>query len=401
MSVAAEVVLTVCDGCGVSTDSKLNCPTCAKLGLSKKTFCGQECFKSSWPRHRLLHKTPKASSLHPSVTIGNDTMRLGFDPHDTKTWVTDLHLRRFLDFPFTGPLRPWPVTPQCVVPFGTCALPDYALDEQSGFPVGEHAVRKRKDIVVHTEAQVASLRKCCRLARMALDLAAGMISPGVTTDAIDAAVHAFCMEHGAYPSPLNYYKFPKSCCTSVNEVICHGIPDLRPLQEGDIVNVDITLYLDGYHGDLNETFFVGRPDEDSHRLVAAAYDCLMSAVEKCKPGMFYRTVGDIIHSRVDHHKLSVVRSYCGHGIGELFHTAPNVAHYRHNKAVGIMEAGQVFTIEPMINLGTFKDITWPDEWSAVTRDGKRSAQFEHTLLVTRTGVEVLTARLDASPSLGI
>jgi len=227
-----------------------------------------------------------------------------------------------------------------------------------------------------------------------------MIRPGVRTDEIDHAVHEYIVSKGGYPSPLNYYKFPKSCCTSVNEVICHGIPDLRPLKDGDIVNVDITVFYQGQHGDLNETFFVGDVDEESKRLVKGTYDCLVAGINACKPGTMYREIGNIINRVADDNGLSVVRSYCGHGIGELFHTAPSIPHYRKNKAIGVMKTGHAFTLEPMINLGTFKDRTWPDDWTAVTTDGKRSAQFEHTILITDTGCEVLTARMPTSPSLG-
>jgi len=255
-------------------------------------------------------------------------------------------------------------------------------------------------IDVKNAEQIERLREACRLGRDALDVAASMIKPGIRTEEIDAAVHDFIVSKGAYPSPLNYFKFPKSCCTSVNEVICHGIPDLRPLREGDIVNVDITVFFKGQHGDLNETFFVGEVDDDSKRLVEGAYDSLMTAIKHCKPGTMYREIGNIINKVADERSLSVVRSYCGHGLGELFHTAPSIPHYRKNKAIGIMKPGHTFTLEPMINLGTFKDRTWPDDWTAVTADGKRSAQFEHTLLITETGVEVLTERLPSSPPLG-
>ncbi|CAA3006559.1 methionine aminopeptidase 1A [Olea europaea subsp. europaea] len=182
--------------------------------------------------------------------------------------------------------------------------------------------------------------------REVLDAAARVIRPGITTNEIDVVVHEVTMAAGGYPSPLNYNFFPKSCCTSVNEVICHGIPYARKLEDDDIVNVHVTVDYKGVHGDLNDTFFVG---------------------------------------------FFVVKSYCGHCIGDLFHCAPNIPHYVRNKAAGVMKAGQTFTIEPMINTGVWRDRMWPDGWIVVTADGKCSAQFEHTLLVTDTGVEVLTA----------
>jgi methionyl aminopeptidase len=215
---------------------------------------------------------------------------------------------------------------------------------------------------------------------------------GVKADEIDVVVHETIVEEGAYPSPLNYYNFPKSVCTSVNEVICHGIPDMRPLENGDILNVDVSVYKDGYNGDLNETFLIGECDKESKHLVKNAYLSLYKAVEVCKPGTMYRDIGNQIANHVEPEGLSVVRTYCGHGIGTLFHCMPNVPHYRKNKAVGFMKPGHIFTIEPMINQGKWNDVTWNDNWTAVTTDGKRSAQFEHTFMITEDGVEILTAR---------
>lgn len=201
----------------------------------------------------------------------------------------------------------------------------------------------------------------------------------------------------SYPSPLNYNQFPKSVCTSVNEIICHGIPDGRPLKDGDIVNIDVTLYHGGFHGDLNETYYVGTPSPATIRVVETSRDCLDAAINLVKPGMLFRDPGDVIEKLAKERNCSVVRTYCGHGINQLFHCPPNVPHYAKNKAVGTAKAGMCFTIEPMINLGTWRDKTWPDNWTSATADGGWSAQFEHTLLVTEDGVEVLTARLPNSP----
>lgn len=209
---------------------------------------------------------------------------------------------------------------------------------------------------------------------------------GVTCDELDRIVHEATVERGAYPSPLNYYKFPKSVCTSVNEVICHGIPDYRELRDGDIVNIDVSVYKDGFHGDLNETFLVGGAvDASSRTLVKTAYESLAAAVALCRPGALYRDLGEAISQVTRAAGCSVVTTYCGHGIGSLFHTSPNVPHYAKNKAKGSMEVGHVFTVEPMINLGGYKDVLWPDNWTAVTADGSRSAQFEHTMVITETG----------------
>jgi methionyl aminopeptidase len=251
--------------------------------------------------------------------------------------------------------------------------------------------------VQYSPEQINVLRETCVVARGALDAVVRAARVGVTTEELDKICHAYITAHGGYPSPLNYYNFPKSCCTSVNEVICHGIPDARPLQDGDVLNVDVTAYLRGYHGDLNETVCVGNCDEKSKKLLMTAYKCLFRAIEGVKPGARYRDIGEEV-TRVAHRRdASVVKSYCGHGIGTLFHCAPNVPHYARNKAAGAMRAGMTFTIEPMVNEGSRGVKTWPDGWTAVTADGRRSAQYEHTLLVTEGGVDVLTARNEKSP----
>lgn len=237
------------------------------------------------------------------------------------------------------------------------------------------------------------------MGREVLDFAHRLVRVGITTEEIDEKVHAEICRRGAYPSPLNYYNFPKSLCTSVNEVICHGIPDARPLENGDIVNLDITVYYKGYHGDLNETYCVGEVEEQYKKLIKTTHDSLFESIESVKPGVMCRDFGKIISKIVNRQGYSVVRSYCGHGIGSLFHCAPNIPHYSKNKAVGVLKPGMVFTIEPMINMGAWQDKTWPDDWTSVTVDGKRSAQFEHTVLVTETGVEILTARTADSPPL--
>lgn len=204
----------------------------------------------------------------------------------------------------------------------------------------------------------------------------------------------------SYPSTLNYVHFPKSVCTSPNEVICHGIPDQRALVDGDILNLDVTLYHGGFHGDLNETYYVGSralADPSSVRVVETARECLDQAIQLVKPGMLFRDPGTVIEKHAKSRGCSVIKTYCGHGINQLFHCAPNVPHYAKNKAVGTAKPGMCFTIEPMISLGTYRDKTWPDDWTSTTQDGSRTAQFEHTLLVTENGVEVLTARTADSP----
>jgi len=274
--------------------------------------------------------------------------------------------------------------------------PDYA-DHIAGVSESEQRdKRNHNNIRVYTPEELdgeCGLRHACQMGREVLNEAGKALRVGVTTDEIDRVVHEACIERDCYPSPLNYYNFPKSVCTSVNEVICHGIPDYREVQDGDIVNIDVTTFnRGGYHGDLNETFLVGNCDEDAKRLVETSFDCLAAALDRVKPGTLYRDLGTVIHKTASKNKCSVVRTYCGHGIGSLFHTIPNIPHYHKNKAKGTMKAGHVFTIEPMINLGNPGDFTWGDNWTAVTTDGKRSSQFEHTILVTETGYELLTGR---------
>eukprot|EP00928_Gymnodinium_smaydae_P012085 TRINITY_DN14399_c0_g5_i1.p1 TRINITY_DN14399_c0_g5~~TRINITY_DN14399_c0_g5_i1.p1 ORF type:complete len:492 (+),score=53.68 TRINITY_DN14399_c0_g5_i1:62-1537(+) len=296
----------------------------------------------------------------------------------------------FKGFKFTGSLRPAFVFPQMRPP-ESCCLPDYALD-RDGTPYSEARLRGQP-IPILEGSELDLMRETCRLGREVLDIASRYVRAGVTGDEIDRIVWRACAERHLYPSPLNYSGFPKSVCVSPNEVICHGIPDCRPLQEGDIVNLDVSVYYRGFHADLNETFFIGECDEDSHTLVRTAYDALRAAAAMIKPGVMYRELGAEIHATAVEGGCCVVPSFCGHGVGRLFHGPPDVPHYKKNKAVGVMKPGHVFTIEPMLNLGNNNgDKIWPDDWTAVTRDGKRSAQFEHTFLVTDSGYEMLTAR---------
>ncbi|TRY53301.1 Methionine aminopeptidase [Cryptosporidium tyzzeri] len=387
-----------CEGCGSNTKSKLSCPQCKKLGLKTSFFCSQVCFKENWAIHKLKHQLGGSNKEIAKVSL--DLVKKNVILDDPRTWVNCTHISKFIGFNgFTGPLRPYPISIKRKVP-SHILRPDYA-DDKEGRPFSELKRKKSSAIVTATAEEIELLRECCKIGREALDIAASMIKPGVTTDAIDEAVHNFIISKNSYPSPLNYWEFPKSCCTSVNEIICHGIPDFRPLEEGDIVNVDISVYYKGVHSDLNETFPVGKVDEKSMKLMKVAYQCLEESIKICKPGTMYREIGNLIQSICDKQGFSVVKTYCGHGVGALFHCAPNVPHYKNNKAVGTMKPGHVFTIEPMINAGRFEDITWPDDWTSATLDGSRSAQFEHTLLITETGVEVLTKRLERSPKLEI
>ncbi|KAI7780532.1 hypothetical protein LA080_015933 [Diaporthe eres] len=366
----------------------LQCPTCLKLGIKDSFFCSQDCFKKNWGSHKSMHKQENSIiqntlNIPPKVVSKPDPETGYYNP--------------FPNFSYTGPLRPvYPLSPRREIP-KTIPHPDYAAD---GIPkAGRSLVNRNKVEILDKKAQDA-MRKVCRLAREVLDIAAAAVRPGISTDEIDRIVHEECIKRNSYPSPLNYNHFPKSVCTSINEVICHGIPDQRILMDGDIVNLDVTLYHEGYHGDLNETYYVGdraKADPDTVRVVEAARECLDEAIKLVKPGTLYRDFGNAIEKHAKTKNTSVIRTYVGHGINTIFHCPPNIPHYAKNKAVGECKPGQTFTIEPMIALGKYRDITWPDNWTSTTIDGKKTAQFEHTLLVTEDGVEVLTARLPNSP----
>jgi len=293
----------------------------------------------------------------------------------------------FPSFDFTGTIRPvYPLSPTRRVP-DHIPRPEYADD---GIPRSEVRQSGQPPRILRPE-EIEKMRTVCKFGREILDLAASQIKPGITTDDLDEIIHNATIERNAYPSPLNYRNYPKSFCSSVNEVICHGIPDKRPLEEGDIVNLDVSVYYQGYHSDLNATYPVGKIDEDSQALIATTRKCLDEAIRMCKPGALFRDVGKAIEPVARAGGCSVVRTYVGHGVNDLFHGPPNIPHYAKNKAVGTMKPGMTFTIEPMINRGRTGEVHWPDNWTATTVDGKRSAQFEETLLITETGVEVLTA----------
>ena len=238
---------------------------------------------------------------------------------------------------------------------------------------------------------IEKMRVAGRIAAQALEAAAAAIAPGVTTDELDRIGHEFILDHGAYPSPLGYRKFPKSLCTSVNEVICHGIPDDRPLQDGDIVNIDVTAFIGGVHGDTDATYLCGDVDEESRLLVERTREAMMRGIKAAKPGREINVIGRVIQSYAKRFGYGVVRDFTGHGIGTAFHSGLVVPHYdaapQYNT---VIEPGMTFTIEPMLNLGAVEWDMWDDNWTVVTKDRKRSAQFEHTLLITDSGAEILT-----------
>lgn len=246
-------------------------------------------------------------------------------------------------------------------------------------------------IVLHRADQFDPMRKAGRLAAETLDMITPHIRPGVTTEKLDEICHRFITENGAIPAPLNYKGFPKSVCTSVNHVICHGIPGPKKLKEGDIINIDVTVILNGWHGDTSRMFLVGEKiPVKARRLVATTYECLMAALDMVRPGIHLGDIGHTIQQIAERERFTVVRDFCGHGIGETFHAPPSVLHFGTPGTGTRLEAGMFFTIEPMINSGDHKVKILKDGWTAVTRDKSLSAQFEHTIGVTETGCEIFT-----------
>ena len=280
-----------------------------------------------------------------------------------------------------GPLIPGRVSPLRPVP-ATIERPEYVGKKEPHEPAGHD---------VYSPERVADIRQSSRIAAQALAWVGEHVAPGVTTDELDALGHDFLVSHGAYPSTLGYRGFPKSLCTSVNEVICHGIPDNTVLDDGDIVNVDITAYKNGVHGDTNATFFVGEPSEVVRLLVERTSEAMNRGIKAVAPGRQVNVIGRTIESYAKRFGYGVVRDYTGHGVGELFHSGLIIPHYDSAPRFDdVIEVGMVFTIEPMLTLGAQEWELWADDWTVVTRDRSLSAQFEHTLVVTERGAEVLT-----------
>lgn len=278
------------------------------------------------------------------------------------------------------PLVPGSVSPRRMVP-AAINRPEY---------VDRPAPRPYQGPEVKDADTIARMRIAGRIAAEALAEVGRAVAPGVSTDHLDRIGHEFLLDHGAYPSTLGYRGFPKSLCTSLNEVICHGIPDSTTLVEGDICNVDITAFIDGVHGDTNATFLVGDVDEESRLLVERTREALDRAIKAVAPGRPINVIGRVIESFARRFDYGVVRDFTGHGIGTSFHTGLIIPHYDDPRADLPMEVGMTFTIEPMLTLGTIDYEIWPDGWTVVTADRRRTAQFEHTLVVTGSGAEVLT-----------
>lgn len=248
-------------------------------------------------------------------------------------------------------------------------------------------------ITLHTPEEIAKMRVAGRLAGEVLTMIAPYVKPGVTTDELNQICHDYMVNvQKTIPAPLNYRGFPKSICTSVNHQVCHGIPGPRALEDGDIVNIDVTVIHDGFHGDTSKMFFVGKPSILAKRLVTITQECLYLGIKQVKPGNHLGDIGAAIQQHAEKNRYSVVREYCGHGIGRIFHTDPNVLHYGKPGTGVTLKPGMIFTIEPMINAGKRFVKLLPDQWTVVTKDHSLSAQWEHTILVTETGYEILTLR---------
>jgi methionyl aminopeptidase len=286
----------------------------------------------------------------------------------------------------TDRVQPGTVTPRRPVP-DDIERPHYAATGRGS---------DRGGSAVQPPEVIERMRRTGSAAAEILREVGALVAPGVTTDALDEACHQACLARGGYPSPLNYNGFPKSICTSVNEVICHGIPDSRALQDGDIVNLDVTLFREGVHGDTNATFFVGTVDPESRRLVRVTRECLERGIEAVRPGRPVSDIGRAIQAHAEAERLAVVRAFIGHGVNTEFHTDLAILHYYEPRATTPMEPGMTFTIEPMIAMGAWQHRLWDDGWTAVTADGRRSAQFEHTIAVTDDGADVLTLHPDGA-----
>ena len=244
--------------------------------------------------------------------------------------------------------------------------------------------------ITHSHRQLKQMRPACQLAAETLVMVGRHLRPGMTTEEINTLVHEYTLQHDAIPAPLNYKGFPKSVCTSVNEVICHGIPDSRPRADGDIINIDVTLFCEGVHGDTSTTFLVGEVDDASRRLVRETARSLDLAIDAVKPGGLVNEIGKAIENHARQHRLGVVREFIGHGVGTEFHTNLQIPHYYERRLQTRIEPMVSFTIEPMLTLGEPHAALWDDDWTAVTIDGTRTAQFEHTLVMTDDGAERLT-----------
>jgi methionyl aminopeptidase len=282
--------------------------------------------------------------------------------------------------PVRTPLRPGRQTPIRPVP-PTIRRPSY---------VGKPGPGPCTEPMIQPPEVIEAMREAGRIAAQALAEGGRAVRPGVTTDEVDRVVHEFLVDHGAYPSTLGYKSFPKSCCTSLNEVICHGIPDSTIIEDGDIVNIDVTAFIGGVHGDTNATFLAGAVTEEDQLLVERTHEAMMRGIRAVRPGRALNVIGRVIEAYAKRFGYGVVRDFTGHGIGRSFHGKLVVLHYDEPSVDTVLQQGMTFTIEPMITLGTVDYDVWSDGWTVTTKDKSRTAQFEHTIVVTADGAEILT-----------
>lgn len=245
-------------------------------------------------------------------------------------------------------------------------------------------------IRIHNDDDLYEMRQSCKLAAETLDMIGNYVEPGITTEKLDTLCHDFMLDHGSKPATLGYRGFPKSCCISVNHVVCHGIPGPKRLKENDILNIDVTCILNGWFGDSSRMYVAGKVTKKASRLIEVTHASLLHGISVVKPGNTFGDIGEAIQKFVEGNKMSVVRDFCGHGVGRSFHASPNVLHFGQKKTGAVLETGMFFTIEPMVNLGKPETKILSDNWTAVTKDKSLSAQFEHTVAVTSEGVEILT-----------
>ncbi|GAB2988910.1 type I methionyl aminopeptidase [Amycolatopsis acidiphila] len=279
-----------------------------------------------------------------------------------------------------APLKPGVQTPRRPVPV-SIPRPEY---------VDKPAPKRDNGNGVRTPEVIEAMRVASRIAAQALEEGGKAVKPGNTTDDVDKVVHEFLLDHKAYPSTLGYRNFPKSCCTSLNEVICHGIPDSTVIEDGDICNIDVTAFIGGVHGDTNATFIAGDASEEVRLLVERTHEATMRAIKAVRPGRQLNVIGRVIEAYAKRFGYGVVRDFTGHGVGPSFHSAPTVLHYEDPSVTTVIEEGMTFTIEPMITLGSIDYDVWDDDWTVTTKDKSWTAQFEHTLVVTPAGAEILT-----------
>lgn len=280
-----------------------------------------------------------------------------------------------------GKLKPGKPTPVRTVP-QSIERPEYVWKDEVQENIGEPFIQPPETI--------EAMREASKIAANALKEAGAAVAPGVTTDEIDRVAHEYMCDHGAYPSTLGYRHYPKSCCVSLNEIVCHGIPDSTVIQDGDIVNIDVTAFKNGVHGDTNATFMAGNVSEEHRLLVERTKEALMRGIKVAKPGREINVIGRVIESYANRFGYNVVRDFTGHGVGPTFHNGLVVLHYDSTIYRDVLEPGMTLTIEPMINLGSLDYDIWDDDWTVQNTDGKYTAQFEHTIVITEDGNEILT-----------